>query len=245
MKVKSLCSLALLVFTASLATAQRTASPGLPCSGGISATAPTNWPQFHFDASHSGCNPSETILGPDTVANLVLAWKYPTGNQVQSSPVVVNGVVYFGSDPNLYAVNGSTGALLWKYTPSNFPYSPAVANGAVYFGSADGYFYALNAATGALIWKDRVSIGFSGFSAPAVVNGVIYFGASTSYMYALNAARARSLELQNGNTITSSPAVAKVGSTSVRGMATCTPKQSLGHWYGYHWSLRRFLAGGG
>jgi outer membrane protein assembly factor BamB len=45
-----------------------------------------------------------------------LLWSYATGNGVNSSPAVVNGVVYVSSyDGNVYALNASTGALLWSY----------------------------------------------------------------------------------------------------------------------------------
>ena len=78
----------------------------------------------------------------------------------QSSPAVVNGVVYIGSrDDNLYALNASTGAKLWSFTTGGEVIaSPAVANGVVYIGSYnqntnDGTMYALDARTGALLWS--------------------------------------------------------------------------------------------
>ena len=55
---------------------------------------------------------------------------------VYSSPAVANGVVYVGSDDNVYALNARTGALLWSYTTGEYVVSsPAVANGVVYVGS--------------------------------------------------------------------------------------------------------------
>ena len=78
-----------------------------------------------------------------------------TGNYVDSSPAVANGVVYVGSDDrNVYALNASTGAKLWSYTTGDIVYSsPAVANGVVYVGSYDDNVYALNALTGAKLWS--------------------------------------------------------------------------------------------
>jgi polyvinyl alcohol dehydrogenase (cytochrome) len=59
-------------------------------------------------------NPYETVLGVSNVGSLQLNWKigpYITESEVQSSPAVVNGVVYFGGDDgNVYALNASTGA---------------------------------------------------------------------------------------------------------------------------------------
>ncbi len=53
-----------------------------------------------------------------------------------SSPAVVNGVVYVGSDDNnTYALNATTGAKLWNYTTGSEVYSsPAVTHGTVYVG---------------------------------------------------------------------------------------------------------------
>ena len=75
-----------------------------------------------------------------------LIWTYVTGNEVESAPTLVNGVVYIGSDDgNLYALNANTGAKLWSYTTGGSIFSsPAVVNGVVYFGSHDHNVYALN-----------------------------------------------------------------------------------------------------
>ena len=66
-----------------------------------------------------------------------------------SSPAVVHGVVYIGSeDRHVYAVNAATGAKLWSFRNWAISYSsPAVAHGVVYIGSGNGNVYALNAAT--------------------------------------------------------------------------------------------------
>ena len=50
-------------------------------------------------------NPYETVLGVNNVGGLQLKWKSILGNvlyesNIQSSPAVVNGVVYVGSDSN-------------------------------------------------------------------------------------------------------------------------------------------------
>ena len=112
MKTAPICCLALLMLIGSMATAQQ------PC--GTSSKAVAQWQQFHFDACHLGLNPSERILGPTTVGNLVLDWSYTTGYVVISSPAVVNGVVYVGSiHRSVYALNASTGAKLWSYAPTS------------------------------------------------------------------------------------------------------------------------------
>jgi len=73
-----------------------------------------------------------------------LFWQYTPNGNIESSPAVANGVVYFGDDDfNLYALNASTGELLWNYTTGGAVVSsPAVVNGVVYVGSYDGNIYA-------------------------------------------------------------------------------------------------------
>ena len=174
------------------------------------APSPADWTQFHRD-NMQRWNPYETVIGVGNAGNLQLKWKNPIGNGsfIQSSPAVVNGVVYFGStDHNLYALNASTGAKLWSYaTGSAVICSPAVANGAVYVGSFDHNVYALNATTGAKLWSYTTGSYLS--SSPAVVNGVVYIGSEDNSVYALNANTGAKLwSSATGQTIEySSPAV--------------------------------------
>ena len=106
------------------------------------ATLLVNWPQYRYDLNHSGCNPYESILSPNTVGNLALDWTYAVGNYhypSYSAPSVVNGILYSAGTGSLYALNASTGALLWSYSTRNLydPSAPAVANGVVYVGSSE------------------------------------------------------------------------------------------------------------
>ncbi len=186
MKFKNALLLFLLLLVASFAGAR------VPCGSAPppSATLFLNWPQFHYDNAHTGCNPYESILSPNTVGNLVLDWKFTTGFQVESAPTVVNGIVYVGSDDNyLYALNANTGALIWKYdTASPVAISPTVANGIVYVDSNYTTLVALNASTGVPIWSQLLSL-----SASPVVSGGVLYVASGSTVYALNASTGESI----------------------------------------------------
>ena len=66
---------------------------------------------------------------------------------MHSSPTVLDGVVYVGSeDGNVYAADAATGALRWSYqTGAGVHSSPTVLDGVVYIGSGDSYLYALDA----------------------------------------------------------------------------------------------------
>jgi outer membrane protein assembly factor BamB len=113
-----------------------------------------------------------------------------------SSPVIVQGTVYFGSgDGHLYALDAASGELKWKFKTGDVIHaSPAYADGVLYVGSWDSFFYAVDAATGQEKWRfhggeDPVIHNQVGFqSSAAVVDGVVYVGCRDSNVYALDAA---------------------------------------------------------
>ena len=169
-------------------------------------TSNQSWPMFHNDTANSGY--SENI-GPLT--NQIL-WKYKAGSGIESSPAVVDGVVYFGSLWNgqngfVNALNATTGSKIWQFaTNSGVESSPAVVDGVVYIGSYSGNVYALDAANGAVIWS--FNTGGSVFPSPAVIDGVVYVGSATGNMHALNATNGSPIwSYHTGGRIFSSPAV--------------------------------------
>ncbi len=153
-------------------------------------TAPTsNWSMWGADPTHSSAAPQ----GP---SNLTLAWKFTTNGAVISSPTIVNGIVYFGSqDKNIYAVGAWSGSLLWSFTTkAAVESSLAVVNGKVYTGGDDGNVYCLDAYNGKLLWQTPVN-GNQQFtfatvvlkSSPTVSGGIVYIGSLDSNFYALDA----------------------------------------------------------
>jgi outer membrane protein assembly factor BamB len=176
-----------------------------------SVTVQTNWSQFHYSALHRGRNPYENVITPTTVATIDLDWTFTTGKAITSSPAVVGGIVYVGSqDNNLYAINATTGAQEWKFATGNsiVDSSPAVYNGAVYIGSTDDYLYSINATTGVLNWKFKTGAAIN--SSPAVVNGTVYIGSTDDSVYAVNASTGVQVwKFTTGNQVLSSPAVSQ------------------------------------
>jgi outer membrane protein assembly factor BamB len=87
-----------------------------------------DWTMFRADPTHSGEGTGNAVLTPTSL------WNYNTGGfDIDSSPAVVNGVVYVGtSDDTVYALNAATGAFVWSYqTNGPVESSPAVVNGVV------------------------------------------------------------------------------------------------------------------
>jgi outer membrane protein assembly factor BamB len=187
-------------------------------SAAQSTVDPTDWwPMFHHDLSHAGYS---TSTAPRTNQTL---WTYATGGAVETSPAVVDDMVYIGSDDEeVYAMNATTGALVWNYTTSGMVLSsPAVADGKVFVdsqfyqpgpslgggGFIMGKVYALNATTGALIWTNPPTLTAL-YSSPAVAAGIVYV-AQGSDVFALNdSTGALVWNYFTGNLIESSPAVA-------------------------------------
>jgi outer membrane protein assembly factor BamB len=178
-------------------------------------SSPADWTQFHRD-NMQRWNPYETMLGVNNVGGLHLKWKNPIGTYgggIESSPAVVNGVIYVGNeDGNIYALSVSTGVKLWSYaTGYSVDSSPAVANGVVYFGDGVGNVYVLNAGNGAKLWSSTSFIvGEAVLSSPAVANGVVYVASSTNtggILYALNATTGAKLWSYFIGKLNSSPAV--------------------------------------
>lgn len=179
--------------------------------GTASDVSSGSWAMFRQDAVRSS-------IGNDGPENLTVAWSFATDGAVTSSPSVVNGVVYAGSqDMNVYAVDAATGSLIWKFaTGGTIESSPAVVNGKVYIGSDDGYVYCLDAVDGYLVWKTFVNGDLpvtSGAavmlrSSPAVVEKTLYIGSVDGNLYALNVDNGDIYwSYDTGGIITSSPTV--------------------------------------
>lgn len=134
-----------------------------------------------------------------------------------SSPVVWNGVVYFGSgDGNVYALNAASGAVNWKFKTGDVVHaSAAIAGGTVFIGSWDSYFYALDAATGKEKWRFKTGEDHDTYnqvgiqSSAAVMDGIVYFGCRDSNLYAVDAATGQKKWAfpTNGSWVITSPAV--------------------------------------
>jgi eukaryotic-like serine/threonine-protein kinase len=130
------------------------------------------WPMFGYNAAHTG---SPDDIAPQTYD---LLWRRDIDAAssfiLGSSPAIVNGVVYVGSDDgSCRALNASTGTQIWNQMLGDFtPSSPSVVDGVVYISMWDYKDYALNASTGSIIWN--CTRGGLSSSTPAIANGLFY-----------------------------------------------------------------------
>ncbi|MEI6842736.1 MAG: PQQ-binding-like beta-propeller repeat protein, partial [Methanomicrobiales archaeon] len=161
--------------------------------------------RFHADLRNSGVYDGGGIHPDNTVR-----WNFTTGDWISSTPAVVDGVAYFGSeDYNLYAVDTYTGKEQWRFKTGSFiRSSPAVAAGVVYIGSQDHNLYAVDAKTGTKLWNFTTGDDIYS-SSPAVENGVVYFGSFDTNLYAVDAKTGIKIwNFKTNQKVYSSPAIA-------------------------------------
>ena len=106
-------------------------------------------------------------------------WVFNTGSNVMASPVVVDGVVYVGSDNGrVYALDAQAGTARWTFVTS--PLKPVrsgacVANGVVYI-TADNVLFAIDAAAGTQRWKYTRGSAYALDNSPALAYGTVFCG---------------------------------------------------------------------
>jgi eukaryotic-like serine/threonine-protein kinase len=101
------------------------------------------------------------------------AWAFDAGDTIESSPTVVDGVVYVGSDTGTFYALGLTGD--WaqlRYGPSHQGYN-----------SAEHVLGASNIYGLSVAWKADPGESIDA-SSPAIANGVAYIGGGDNYLYA-------------------------------------------------------------
>ena len=86
-----------------------------------------DWPMWR-------ANPANTANAQSGPESLNLDWVFTTEGAVVSSPSVVDGRVYVGSqDQNIYCLDARGGNLIWKFDiDSPIKSSPAVVDGKVF-----------------------------------------------------------------------------------------------------------------
>lgn len=160
---------------------------------------PGDWSTYLM--GNNGFNGDETLINATTAAQLHQYWMYHALGSISAQPLVVNGIIYWGSWDGLEHATNLSGQQLWATNlgktddndcdppsagvASTATVAPITTNGrttlTLFVGGGDANFYALNASTGKVIWK--VALGFSPddfiWSSPLVYKGSIYIGVSS------------------------------------------------------------------
>ncbi len=145
-----------------------------------------SWPLYHGD--YSGRRHSRlTQITRQNVANLSLAWAFQTDQpaEIKSSPLLVDGILYFTVPDNIWAVDARSGHLVWHF---NHPTTigehighrgVAMYKGWLYFTTPDAHLISLNAKDGTVRWDKvlgDVRRGYWSTMAPLVVKNHVIAG---------------------------------------------------------------------
>ena len=152
-----------------------------------------DWPTYGGDYSawrHSRLDQ----INAANVKQLVPQWVFQTGDYesgLQSTPIVVDGVMYISTGTNLiYALDAASGDLIWQYEyDGQHPISTAffrqnrgvaVGHGLVFIGTVDNSVLAVDQKTGREVWRVRVQdpaqCGCMISAAPLLVKGLVVVG---------------------------------------------------------------------
>lgn len=176
--------------------------------------APTDtWPTYHGD--YSGKRYSTLAqINRSNVGNLTLAWMYrtnalaegtnvggawkqgdptfwgvPTNNyRIDSSPLMVDGVLFFTAVDRVWSINARTGKEIWEYhwkTTGGHTYDGDRGVGMyhswLYVETSDCYLVSLDATTGKERWHKQIAdvrMGYWCTLAPVVAHGHVLAGVS-------------------------------------------------------------------
>ena len=126
--------------------------------------ATDSWPQYHGDYSGRRHSPLNQIT-PQNVASLALAWAFQTHQiaQIKSSPLQVDGVLYFTVPDNIWAVDARSGHMIWHYHYTSQRRAITSASAAspctrdwLYFTTPDCHLVSLNAKDGTVRWDQEL-----------------------------------------------------------------------------------------
>ena len=155
------------------------------------------WPTYNGDYSGRRFSPL-TQVNTSNVKTLALAWLYRThatatgtvgagGQQIEATPLEVNGILYFTIPNHVWAIDARTGKKIWRYdwkTKGGLTIGNrgvAIDGTTLYFETPDCHLVALNIHDGAEIWHVPIcnmNQMYYASVAPVVVKNHVMVGVS-------------------------------------------------------------------
>jgi outer membrane protein assembly factor BamB len=171
------------------------------------ANAGGDWAQFHGNQAQSG------FVSGDLPDQLSLVWRFQAGDQIKSSPAIVDGRVYVGSsDKHVYALDVQTGRQVWsEILDDMIEASPTLVDDVVYIGTLAGSLYAMDAGSGSILWTFNTGgklMGGANWFRDSENRLRVITGSYDSFLYCIDARTGESVwTYGTGNYINGSPAV--------------------------------------
>ena len=170
--------------------AARPAAQDVPATLLLQPTS-DSWPTYHGD--YSGRHHSAlTQITPANVKQLGLAWAFQTNQtqQIKSTPILANGMLYLSAPDNVWAIDARSGRQVWRYThPANEGFKighrgVAVLGDLVYLTTPDAHLVALDARKGTVRWTVEIADSRRGYwstNAPLIVRNHLIVGVSGDF----------------------------------------------------------------
>jgi alcohol dehydrogenase (cytochrome c) len=149
------------------------------------------WPGYHGD--YTGERHSRlTQIAPENVEELGLSWVFQTAQtaDIKSSPLLVNGVLYFTVPDNIWAVDARSGHLVWHYkAPANKGFHIGHRGVGMYkdwlfFVTPDAHLISLNSKDGTVRWDVVIADSSKGYwstASPLIVGNHVLVGVSGDF----------------------------------------------------------------
>jgi outer membrane protein assembly factor BamB len=143
----------------------------------IAAARGQEWYGYRHDVQRTGVQPFASPLSdPTEIQKLHVVWQFPSApngsplvGHFRASPIVVNGIVFIGSDAGFfYALDAATGALKWQYPPQGSPLTGSC-------GAFGAYGIQQSAAYATIGGRDAVIFGAPDPSAPGGLGSAALF----------------------------------------------------------------------
>ncbi len=135
------------------------------------------WATYNGDYSGRRYSPLSDI-NQANVATLTLRWAFQTHSVgLKSTPLEVNGVLYFTVPDHVWAVDAQTGHPIWHFERQSHgnhigQRGVAMHRDRLYFGTTDAHLLCLDAKTGKQIWDREIAdvkLGYYISMAPLVI----------------------------------------------------------------------------
>ena len=154
-----------------------------------------DWPNYNGTLDGNR-NSALDQINQQNAAQLQLQWVYSIQfNGLETTPIVVDGVMFITGNNQVYAVSGKTGREIWRYQRPKSASAQisgdaaigvnrgvAVLGDRVFYLTDDAHLIALNRLTGGLLWDVNTHEGaagqYGGTAAPLVVGDLVVTGVS-------------------------------------------------------------------
>ncbi len=144
------------------------------------------WPTYNGDYSGRRFSTLEQINSRN-IGSLTLAWVFQThGTTIKSTPLEVNGILYFTAPDNVWAVDARFGRQIWHY--ERHSEGDHIGNRGLgmykdwlYFTTPDAHLVSLNAKDGSVRWIVEIAdpkLGYFSTMAPLVIRDHVVVGVS-------------------------------------------------------------------